>query len=511
MDNHIVIVEKRNHYYGLVKNLPKSVADSLYSFFTYYAPNYQFTPKYQSGIWDGKIRFYELSGKFPLGLSKEILYFIKHQKKEYRYQLKIQDGIENRIECTKESFLEVIHRYKNKKYDDILYQIVGAIKAIRNRRGVIRIATGGGKTYIAWMILAYLIEKKLINKALFITPKIQLIEQTYSEFLKFGKFTEDDIGLFYGNVKNLKSDITIASFQSINASIKKKPMLEFLNSMQCIILDECHYGLTIDSKAIRNIFRKSTGKRIPDKLEWRIGLTGTMPEHKTERVTIKSIFGSTLIDIGATKLAKAGQLAFAVIKQIVIHHTDKEVETINDMLRKLPKENIRANTKYVVEKQFLDDSKKRLKTVLKLAKIHYKSNRNLLIFVDRVEHGQNLYEQVNKIVQNGNRCFYIHGTINVKERERIRKYMDESSGNILIATYGTLQLGVDIHNIRGILVEGKSKTKVLQSIGRGLRKMKDKNKVVIFDIYDCHPKLVYSRRQRNKRIELYKKEQFEII
>ena len=72
------------------------------------------------------------------------------------------------------------------------------------------------------------------------------------------------------------------------------------------------------------------------------------------------------------------------------------------------------------------------------------------------------------------------------EREEIRHDLEESVGNILIATYGCMKQGVNIKLLHNLVFAepAKSMYKVMQSIGRVVRKHPSKTVANVFDLVD---------------------------
>jgi len=80
----------------------------------------------------------------------------------------------------------------------------------------------------------------------------------------------------------------------------------------------------------------------------------------------------------------------------------------------------------------------------------------------------------------------IHGDVNVSEREAVRTIAETSDNNIIFGSYGTMSTGVNIKNLHHVIFASpsKSRIRVLQSIGRGLRKAKGKDSAMLYDIAD---------------------------
>jgi len=110
--------------------------------------------------------------------------------------------------------------------------------------------------------------------------------------------------------------------------------------------------------------------------------------------------------------------------------------------------------------------------------------------------------------------FFVYGGTTTSTREEIRAIAEKETDAIIIASYGTFSTGVNIRNINNIVFASpsKSRIRVLQSIGRGLRQTETKSSVRLFDIadnltYKSRPNFTY--RHFRQRLNIYKEEQFQ--
>ena len=84
------------------------------------------------------------------------------------------------------------------------------------------------------------------------------------------------------------------------------------------------------------------------------------------------------------------------------------------------------------------------------------------------------------------KLFYISGETDVDTREQVRTITEKEKNAIIVASMGTFSTGVNIRNLHNIIFASPSKSqiRVLQSIGRGLRKSSDGRKTWLYDISD---------------------------
>ena len=139
-----------------------------------------------------------------------------------------------------------------------------------------------------------------------------------------------------------------------------------------------------------------------------------------------------------------------------------------------------------------------------ISKLTCKLNNNALVLVDYIEHGELLYNAIKEVCPN-KKIYFIRGEVEVEERDKVRKLMEECNDVVVVAISKIFSTGINIKNLHYIIFAcgGKAKVKIIQSVGRGLRLHINKDKLIIFDIND---NLHYSRLHSEKRLKLYEKE-----
>ena len=143
------------------------------------------------------------------------------------------------------------------------------------------------------------------------------------------------------------------------------------------------------------------------------------------------------------------------------------------------------------------------------------NGNTLLLFNFVKDHGVPLYDTISEVCKD-KKVFLIHGKTDIIQREEIRKIVNEEKNAILIASYGTCSTGINIKNIHNIIFASPSRSvvRVLQSIGRGLRRTESKNKVTLYDISDDLRYKKYTNhtyRHLQERIKIYNKEKFDFV
>jgi superfamily II DNA or RNA helicase len=154
--------------------------------------------------------------------------------------------------------------------------------------------------------------------------------------------------------------------------------------------------------------------------------------------------------------------------------------------------------------QFIDHEKNpRQEYIIKLI---MSLTGNTMVLFRSIEHGTYLYEELVKRTY-GKEVMYIDGSISGDDREKYRVMMEENDNLILVGSYGTVSTGISINRLHNIVFSSpsKSKIRVLQSIGRGLRKHETKSEVVIYDIVDL---IGFFRNHYKERKDHYNNEKF---
>ena len=267
-------------------------------------------------------------------------------------------------------------------------------------------------------------------------------------------------------------------------SIYKMPKKYFEN-FGCVIGDEAHL---FKAKSLTGIMTKL------HQCKYRFGLTGTLDGTQTHRLVLEGLFGPVEKVVSTKELMDKKTLANLKIKCVILKHP-----------------NIREKMTYAEELTYITGNNKRNDFVANLL-VHLTGN-SLCLFQLVEKHGKILYDKV-KEKANGTSIFFVYGATGATEREDIREIVDGEKHSITIASYGTFSTGINIRNINNIVLASpsKSKIRVLQSIGRGLRRSEIKDSILIFDIADD---ISYKERRNftlthfTERLNIYNEEQFD--
>lgn len=440
-------------------------AYELKEFFSCYASNYKFNPKFKAKMWNGKISFFNIHDKtLPIGLLKYIKPFLKKFKYRIRFEF---DRSTLKNEITTEdltSFHDVLFEGVTNNGKPVYprdYQHDAILAALQHKRGVLEAATGAGKSIIIYSIIRFIMEN-VKGKILLVVPSISLVSQMFSDFREYGWWDNyDDVSLLYGNSKHYDPNkkILISTWQSIH-----KKGQRFFEQFDAVLVDETHNA---KSTSIQTVLKKCVNA------EYKLGMTGTLPTEKIDRFNIFGYLGPVIYKLRSHELISRGFLTDIRIVNMFVRYSNKDV-----------KDN--KSRKYADEISFITKNGKRNK-VLKhiISSNHVKDCENILILAQRLNH----IDAIEKYLSDkypDRKILKISGVTNPDERERIRQYVECNNGVILVATYGTLSTGVNIPKLHHVIFASfyKSKIKVLQSIGRGLRLHKSKKIIFIWDIID---------------------------
>jgi superfamily II DNA or RNA helicase len=463
-----------------------STRQELTEFFTFEVPGFKFMPMYRSRMWDGKIRLFSpATGEIYVGLLQYIKGFCQKNKIDYI----LEEGVENDRDIVRQVVRDFIRSLKPKSRGKSLkvrdYQIDAVHHGIARNRALLVSPTASGKSLVIYSLVRYYHMMGL--KTLILVPTTSLVEQMYSDFEDYGWSSDTYCQKVYqGHSSKVEKDVVISTWQSIYKLPKK-----YFEQFGCVIGDEAHM---FKAKSLTGIMTKLY------LCKYRFGLTGTLDGTQTHQLVLEGLFGPVEKVITTKELIEEKTLADLKIKCIILKHN-----------------NIRERMTYAEELQFLGEHEGRNKF---LAGLLINLPGNTLCLYQLVEkHGKPLYAEVKKSQSQGlfddrlRKVFFIYGNTSTTEREEIRSIVEKEKNSITIASYGTFSTGINIRNIHNIVLASpsKSRIRVLQSIGRGLRTSENKDSVLIFDIADD----MTFRNQSNftlnhfqERINIYNTEQF---
>jgi superfamily II DNA or RNA helicase len=458
-----------------IEGLELDARRSLVNAFKYDVPYARYLPAVRLGRWDGKVSYFQLGGSTYVNLLPEIIPIL--EKFNYDIDLDDQRDYSTTFEfaqVTEDSYSHIVwpkgHPAAGEPMKLRDYQVEIINNFLANPQCLQEVATGAGKTV---MTAALSDAVTPYGRSIVIVPNKSLVTQTEKDYINMGL----DVGVYFGDRKEWGRQHTICTWQSLNVLLKNTKngtteddctIGEFLEGVVCVIVDEVHMA---KADALKTLL---TGvmSRIP--IRW--GLTGTIPKEKFESVSLLVSLGPVISKLSASELQSQGVLAQCHVNIVQL-------------------EDHAEFTNYQSELKYLLEEPDRLKTIADLVR-QVNATGNTLVLVDRIAAGQALVEQLQDAV-------FVSGATKAKERQDEYDEVAVADGKIIVATYGVAAVGINIPRIFNlVLVEpGKSFVRVIQSIGRGIRKAEDKDHVQIWDVTStCR----FAKRHLTKRKTFYK-------
>lgn len=434
-------------------------------------------PAYKLGRWDGTKTYFSIGGTGYLAHLDIILPIVENDG----YDIEVED-LRQHQDIT---FTPVTENYwadQGKTWPkghpeagtpivlrDYQFDVVN--KFLENPQSLQEVATGAGKT-ITTATLSHLCEP--YGRTMVIVPNKSLVVQTEEDYINLGL----DVGVYFGDRKELNRTHTICTWQSLNVLDKKSydddtlSLAEFCEGVNAVIIDEVHQAKAeVLTKLLTQNF-----KNCP--IRW--GLTGTIPKEAWEFQGILASIGPVINRVSAYDLQQKDVLA-----QLNIN-----ILQTND---------VQVFRSYPEEYSFLVTDPNRLDWIANKIK-EVSQNGNTLVLINRIDTGNKLIELIPDAV-------FVSGGMKLTDRKDEYDEIKTSSDKIIIATYGVAAVGINIPRIFNlVLIEpGKSFVRVIQSIGRGIRKAEDKDHVEIWDITSA---CKYAKRHLTERKKYYKEAKY---
>jgi superfamily II DNA or RNA helicase len=454
---------------GLAVETRRKIVNKL----KYDLPYARHMPAYKLGRWDGTKTFFGIGGTGYLAHLDVILPIVE----ESGYEIEVEDLRQFRDF----KFSPVTENYwadQGKTWPkghpaagqpivlrDYQYDVIN--KFLENPQSLQEVATGAGKT-ITTATLSHLCEP--YGRTMVVVPNKSLVVQTEEDYKNLGL----DVGVYFGDRKELNRTHTICTWQSLNVLDKKSydddtlTLAEFCEGVCAIIIDEVHQAKAdVLTKLLTQNFKNCA-------IRW--GLTGTIPKEKWEFQSLLASIGPVINQVTAHDLQQKDVLAKLDIQ--ILQTTDVEVFRT-----------------YAEEYAWLVTDSKRLDWISDKIK-NIASSGNTLILVNRIDTGNKLVERLPDSV-------FISGAVKLEDRKDEYDEVKTSDNKVIVATYGVAAVGINIPRIFNlVLIEpGKSFVRVIQSIGRGIRKAEDKDFVQIWDITST---CKYAKRHLTERKKYYK-------
>lgn len=487
-----IYVEKIDNTYLRVRT-SADLIEELAAYFTFTIPNAQFNPLVKARRWDGKIRlFKKASQSIYCGLISDLHKF--SAERGYNLTLDkhvVESFMDNSI--TKEYFstfiknLKMYDLFNNQKLKWKDYQLLALWQSIRHKRRTIISATGTGKSAFIYGACRFYQELQP-NKILIVVPNIGLTLQMFNDFKSYAYEDEDwvveeNCEVLYGGQTVEGKQILISTWQSL-----MNQSSSFFAQFGAVVIDETHGA---KAKEISTILENCVNA------EYRLGTTGTLDGQEISELTIKGLIGPIFTVQTAKQAMDNGHLAKLNIECVVLNYNETD--------KKLAK-----NLKYQDELEFIFKHEPRQDYISEFVT---KLKGNTLVLFSRIDHGKLLFEKIKALVGDDRKVYLVYGGVEASDREDIRGIVEKEKDAIIVASFGTMSTGTNIRNINNVVFAASSKSliRVLQSIGRGLRKTLDKLTCRLFDIVDHISDKNYSYIHWLERIKIYESQEFEYI
>ena len=475
-----LLVTKENESVLDIKCDP-SIAEELKDFFSFFVPGHKFMPAFRRRIWDGKIKlFNSITGELPVGLYPYLRSFCEKRNYSMEHVSSSYGSPDEENPINLKLLMEFIESL-NLPHKIRDYQFDAFVEGIKRMRAILVSPTGSGKSLIIYCLMRWYIDN-YSDKVLIIVPTTSLVEQMNSDFKSYGY---DESHLVYsGKDKNTHKRIMISTWQSIH-----RLNIDWFDQFGLVFGDECH---GFKAKSLTSIMHKAR------QAKYRFGTTGTLDGSQTHELVLQGLFGKIFKVTTTRKLQDSDTLAQLNISMIMLNHSNK---IKNDFSKKT----------YHEEIDYLINNTNRNSFISKLASDQKGNTLVLFQFVEK--HGKVLYDLINNRIDEKRKLFFVSGEVDTTDREAIRGIVEKQDNAIIVASLGTFSTGINIRNLHNIIFASPSKSqiRVLQSIGRGLRKSDNNVNTKLFDIADdirSKDKTNYSYIHALERIKIYKKEKF---
>ena len=474
-----LLIRKKNEVYLKVEaetHLHRE-ASEYFTFEVDSAKYMQKTRRYKG--WDGKVRLYSpATGEIYVGLISYLTDWA--EQRGYSWEVEESEVFGNPVEENQLITPEAVVGFVKALGLPLQvrdYQYSAIYEALRYNRRLLLSPTASGKSLMIYSLVRFHVNVK--RNVLIVVPTTTLVEQMYKDFADYGWNVSNHCHKIYaGEDKWTDHDVIISTWQSIYKQPRK-----WFNRFSVVIGDEAHL---FKSKSLTTLMSKLHG------CKYRIGFTGTLDGANVNQLVLEGVFGRCSQVTRTNKLMQQGYVAQLKVKIIVLKHKEQLFEG------------------YQNEIEYLVEHEPRNKFIRNLA---CDLEGNTLVLFNYVEkHGVPLYELINSYTDRP--VFFVHGGVDTEDRELVRAITEEKDNAIIVASYGTFSTGINIKRLHSVIFASPSKSRIrnLQSIGRVLRKGRDKVKATLYDIADdifTDQGNNYALNHLKARVKIYNEEKFD--
>lgn len=408
--------------------------------------------------WDGRKHLLSNKLEFGPGLLTRVKNIYDISEKEY-------EVVDNTSHSSKASIIDIKKKLKKIKKEPYPYQIEARDEILKYQRGIIRLATGGGKTIVAALMTAELGKKTII----YVIGK-DLLYQIHELFSSlFG-----EVGII-GDSKCEIKDINIATIWTIGQALglkvkrsqdeidgekklsknKHKEIRDLMHETRVHIFDECHLA---SCNTIQEIAKSIKPEHI-------YGMSASPWRDDNSDLLIESILGHTVVNISASYLIDRDYLVQPIIKFLPVPQLKEDI----------PNQYMTIYRKYVVENEQRNDM------VVRGAERLVEQGYKTLVLYNSLDHGDMLFEKISSRLP----CALLSGKDSSDDRNEVKDKLENGGLDCIIASR-IFDIGVDLPCLSGLVVasSGKSSVRALQRIGRVLRKYPNKKQAAVIDFKD---------------------------
>jgi superfamily II DNA or RNA helicase len=478
-----------NNVRSTISGLNRETFGLLNDELAFEVPGARFMKAYTKGWWDNeKKKWCHWDGyRRLLSKNKKGCFFLtglvnraKDLLDNYHVEYEVIDNRKEPKNC------KPIKIKNEKKIDKRPYQDDVFKTCLLNSRGIVKAATGSGKS----IMILQLVAQRNVRTNVYVTG-VDLLYQLHNTFKFFGI----DAGIIGDGQCEIKKINIISIWTAASAlGAKYKPMgdddmgrkeklaesnkaliADAIKKSQMNVFDECHCISTDTVQIINNNSISSY---------YSYGFSGTPWREDNSELLIEGVCGSIICNITATELINSGYLVRPTIHFISI-----------------PKSTKKYNKKYPsVYKNYVVENDIRNSKIVKAADKLVASGRKTLILVKSIKHGKILFDELSL----KHSVHFLSGSVSSYTRNEIKKSFSEGNIDILIASV-IFDQGIDLPVLSGLILagSGKSSGRALQRIGRVIRLCEGKKNAIVVDFIDNEKFLLDHTRSR---AEIYRTE-----
>jgi superfamily II DNA or RNA helicase len=453
----MVQIQIDNCFAKITGDLPDDATADLSRRLSYVNDAARYSFAYKTGKWDGRVRLLGKTLRFPSGLLGEVLsclsgYAVTPQIIDNRQNLQLGDKIEWRGPTLRD------------------YQVSAAQKALDIGRGMMKLATGAGKSNIIAKLCA-----EYNTESIIYVVSLDLLEQI-KDTLESCLGVE--VGLIGGGQCSIKKINVCSVWSAASAFIEeakneeedvkadnwtpsekqKANIREMVEGARLVILDEAQFAAAASIQTLINNSKSASH---------RFGFSGTPWRSDGADILLTAAFGSNIVDVRASDLIDLGWL---VEPKIAFKDIPPGI--------KIPKNWADVKREYIVE------NKERNNILMQNTDRLLQMGRKPLILFRELKHGKIL----ESMLPNGTRYEMVTGALSIEDREDIKKRFRDGKLDLLLAS-SVFDQGIDLTALDALVLAGggKSTGKALQRIGRVIRGNPGKKDALVLETWDqCH-------------------------